>query len=107
MFVNPDIKSLFDAFIKVIGLFMGVLGGLFVLGAITTRATAAGAITGAVVGAAVMFCLWRFTTINGYLYTFSGITSCVLVGYTASLLPGRTPQDLTGLTVYTLQTEPT
>ena len=31
VFVNPEIKSLFDAFIKVIGLFMGVLGGLFVL----------------------------------------------------------------------------
>ena len=26
LFVNPEIKSLFDAFIKVIGLFMGVLG---------------------------------------------------------------------------------
>lgn len=29
LFVDPSIKSLFDAFIKVIGLFMGVLGGLF------------------------------------------------------------------------------
>ena len=33
VFVKPDIKSLFDTFIIVIGLFMGVLGGLFILGA--------------------------------------------------------------------------
>ena len=32
LFVNPEIKSLFDEFLKIIGLFMGVLGGLFVLG---------------------------------------------------------------------------
>lgn len=37
VFVDPQIRSLFDAFIKVIGLFMGVLGGLFVLGVSTLR----------------------------------------------------------------------
>ena len=37
VFVNPEIKSLFDTFIIVIGLFMGVLGGLFVLGALTRQ----------------------------------------------------------------------
>ena len=56
LFVNPEIKSLFDQFIKVIGLFMGVLGGLFVLGALTHRANGAGALVGALVGAGVM--LW-------------------------------------------------
>lgn len=106
VFVNPDIKSLFDAFLKIIGLFMGVLGGLFVLGAVTTRANAAGAMTGAVAGAAVMFSLWRFTSISGFLYTASGITSCVLTGYAASLLTGRSDQDLTDLTVYTLSHQP-
>jgi Na+/proline symporter len=101
IFVNPEIKSLFDAFIKVIGLFMGVLGGLFVLGVLTRRANAFGALTGALVGAAVMFSLWRFTQVNGYLYTVSGITTCVLAGYLASLLRGGQDRDLTGLTVLT------
>ena len=101
VFVNPEIKSLFDAFIKVIGLFMGVLGGLFVLGALTTRANAVGAIVGAVVGAAVMFSLWRFTVINGYLYTASGISACCLVGYTVSLATGRPKSDLKDLTIHT------
>lgn len=102
VFVNPEIKSLFDAFIIVIGLFMGVLGGLFVLGAVTKRANAIGALIGGVVGACVMFCLWRFTAVNGYLYTASGIASCVIVGLVASLLTGRPTNNLAGLTIYTL-----
>jgi hypothetical protein len=52
VFVDPAIKSLFDKFLMIIGLFMGVLGGLFVLGVLTRRANAFGALTGALVGAA-------------------------------------------------------
>lgn len=102
IFVNPDIKSLFDAFLKVIGLFMGVLGGLFVLGAMTRKADAAGAMIGAIVGAAVMFCLWKFTAVNGYLYTASGITTCCVVGYLTS---NGSSKDLSGLTIYTLNSD--
>ena len=102
VFVNPEIKSLFDTFIKVIGLFMGVLGGLFVLGAVTRRANATGAMVGALVGAGVMFCVWKFTAVNGYLYTASGICTCVVVGFVASLVSGRPDKDLDGLTIYTL-----
>jgi solute:Na+ symporter, SSS family len=98
VFVDPEIKSLFDAFLMIIGLFMGVLGGLFVLGVMTRRANAFGAMTGAVVGAAVMISIWRFTQMNGYLYTATGIATCFVVGYLASLLRGGTGRDLTGLT---------
>ncbi|QGJ70968.1 SSS sodium solute transporter [Planctomycetales bacterium 10988] len=102
IFVDPAIKSLFDTFIKVIGLFMGVLGGLFVLGVMTQRANAFGAMIGALVGAASMFVLWKFTAINGYLYTACGITTCFLAGYFASFLAPQTQQNLDGLTLYTL-----
>ena len=101
VFVNPDIRSLFDTFLKVIGLFMGVLGGLFVLGVLTRRANAFGALTGALTGAAVMFSLWRFTAVNGYLYTTCGITACLVTGYLASFLRGGRDRDLHGLTVFT------
>lgn len=100
IFVDPEIKSLFDQFIKVIGLFMGVLGGLFVLGVLTRRANGPGALIGGVAGACVMFCLWKYSNINGYLYTASGITSCFIIGYVASL-PFKTNTDgLSGLTIY-------
>lgn len=85
LFVNPDIKSLFDEFIKVIGLFMGVLGGLFVLGVMTKRANGSGALIGGIVGAISMFIMWKFTSVNGYLYTAAGISICFVVGYCASL----------------------
>ena len=102
IFVDPEIKSLFDASIKIIGLFMGLLGGLFVLGATSRRATASGALVGAFVGAIVMFWLWQFTTVNGYLYTISGMITCVGVGFLISLVTGPQEKDLRGLTIYTL-----
>jgi SSS family solute:Na+ symporter len=100
VFVNPEIRSLFDAFIKVIGLFMGVLGGLFVLGVATRRANATGAMAGALIGAAAMFCLWAFSPVNGYIYTAAGITVCCAVGYAVSLFTGPPRQNLEGLTLY-------
>lgn len=102
VFVNPEIKSLFDTFLIVIGLFMGVLGGLFVLGALTRRANGTGALLGALVGAGVMFGLWWDGRVNGYLYTAVGITTCVVAGYGLSLLVGRPTTDLAGLTIHTL-----
>jgi SSS family transporter len=101
VFVDPEIRSLFDAFLMIIGLFMGVLGGLFALGVLTRRANAFGALTGALVGAAVMILIWRLTKVNGYLYTAIGITTCFVVGYLASLLRGGTGRDLTNLTIHT------
>ncbi|MAI71913.1 MAG: sodium:solute symporter [Rhodopirellula sp.] len=103
LFVNPDIKSLFDEFLKIIGLFMGVLGGLFVLGAMTRRANGMGALTGAIVGALTMYWVWKETPINGYLYTAIGIGVCFVVGYVVSLLgPARNEDELAGLTIYTM-----
>lgn len=100
-FINPEIRSLFDAFLKVIGIFMGVLGGLFVLGVLTRRANTVGAIAGAVVGATTMICLWKFTSIQAYLYAACGVASCVFAGYVVSLLTGASTKDLTGLTIHT------
>jgi SSS family transporter len=100
VFVNPQIKSLFDTFLMVIGLFMGVLGGLFVLGVLTRRANACGALAGSIIGVSVMFWLWRFTSTSGYLYTASGIVTTAVAGYLVSLVSGGQDRDLTGLTVH-------
>lgn len=101
VFIDPGIRSLFDSFIKVVGIFMGVLGGLFALGMLTRRATGLGALVGVVAGAAVMVALPLVSQISGYLYPAIGIAACFAVGLLASLaLPGRR-RDLTGLTVFT------
>lgn len=100
VFVDPDIRSLFDTFLMVIGLFMGVLGGLFALGALTRRATGGGAMIGALIGGGTMFSLWFFSSVSGYLYTSIGIAVCFVTGYLASFLFSPTRQSLKGLTIY-------
>jgi solute:Na+ symporter, SSS family len=85
-FVDPQIRSLFDQFIKVVGLFMGVLGGLFVLGTLFPRANTCGAWLGAVAGAIATYLVWQFTQLHGFLYSAIGIVTCVLVGSAGSYL---------------------
>ena len=82
---------------------MGALGGLFLLGILTTRAHARGAFVGLLGGVGVMIWIWRSTETNGYLYAFIGISSCLLIGYTASLLMPATRHDLENLTLHTLK----
>ena len=102
VFIDPNILRRFEAFIKVVGLFMGVLGGLFVLGAMTRKANGPGTLFGAFIGAGVMIFIWKFTDVTSYMYTFFGIASCAVSGYLASLAFPSAEKDLTGLTIYTL-----
>jgi Na+/proline symporter len=92
-----------DTYFVVIGMFMGALGGLFVLGVVTRRANGIGAMVGLVVGVTIMVLCWKFNLANGYLYCSIGIVSCVVVGYFVSLLFPASQKDLTGLTLYTMQ----
>lgn len=102
VFVDPNIRSLFDQFLKIIGLFMGVLGGLFVLGVFSTKANSIGALSGAFVGAAVMFFTWKYTPVSGYLYSAIGIATCVVFGYVVSMITPQPVRNIDGLTVFTL-----
>ena len=119
-FVDPDIKSLFDQFIAILGMFLGVLAGLFALGVTTRRANANGSLVGALLAITIMFSLvmaakgyvigglnfrgifdaWGLPLyrINGYLYALVGIVICYIAGYLASFaFPAKT-KELTGLT---------
>ena len=105
LFISPEIRSLMSEYFKVIGMFMGALGGLFLLGIITTRANAAGAFIGLLGGVGVMIWVWRSTDTIGFLYAFIGVTSCLVIGYLASLfLPGA-ERDLENLTLHTMVAE--
>ena len=101
LFVSPEIKSLFDEALKVIGLFMGVLGGLFALGVLTRRVSGSAALLGAVVGATVMGILPLYSNVTGVLYAAIGLAVCFVVGYVLSwILPAR-QHDIEGLTLFT------
>ena len=101
LFVSPDIKSLFDEALKIIGLFMGVLGGLFALGVLTRRGSEWAALLGAVIGATIMGLLPIYSNINGVLYAAIGIAVCFSIGYLLSLILPARQHDIEGLTIYT------
>ncbi len=102
LFISPEIRSLMSEYFKVIGMFMGALGGLFLLGILTTRAHARGAFIGLLGGVAVMIWIWRATETNGYLYSLIGIVSCLFIGYAASALIPAAQTNLENLTLHTL-----
>ena len=121
IFINPDIKSLFDEFIGILGMFLGVLAGLFALGATTRRANGVGSLIGALSAILFMTALffaakdnslgiyfrswfdfvgWGIYRVNGYLYAFIGIAVCYSVGYVASWFLGKQTKDISGLTLW-------
>lgn len=88
-----EIKSLWDEFLKIVGLLAGGLGGLFLLGAISTRAHGRGAVIGFIASGIIQFFLNLYQPIHFLLFTFTGIVICVVLGYLASIVlkPGSKP----------------
>jgi SSS family solute:Na+ symporter len=96
-----EMASLWDLFLKVIGLTGGSLAGLFALGIFTTRANGRGALVGAAAGVVILFYVQVCTNVTFFLYGGIGIVACFVVGYIASLLLPGAPKPLQGLTLYT------
>jgi SSS family transporter len=80
-----NINSLWDEFNKLLGLILGNMGGLFLLGMITKRANAPGALIGMLVSVIIQLIVAYYTPVYLLLYTTVGFISCFSVGYLASL----------------------
>lgn len=94
------VKSLVDQTLRLIGLFGGGLGGLFLLGMLTTRASAISALCGLAVSVAVQYYVSQHTPLHLLTYMFTGMTSCFITGYLLGFVfPERKP--LEGLTIHT------
>jgi SSS family transporter len=102
MMVDWNIKSLWDQYIEIIGLFAGGLGGLFLLGIFSRRAHGVGAVVGLVGSGVVQFAVKQFTSIHVLLYAFTGLASCIIIGYIASLVIAVREKPISGLTIYTI-----
>ncbi|MDC6384708.1 sodium transporter [Flagellimonas taeanensis] len=85
-----DIESLWDEFFKVLGLFTGGLGGLFLLGVCFPKANSQGAVIGLLVSSVVQFFVSTQTNLHIFLYSAIGLGTCVLVGYLSSFLFPKT-----------------
>jgi len=85
LMATSDIKSLWDEFLRVVGLITGGLGGLFVLGMISKRANAKGALVGLAASVIIQFWVAATEPVHILLYTTTGFLSCLIVGYVSSL----------------------
>ena len=96
MMATWEIKSLWDEFNKILGLVLGSMGGLFLLGMITRRANAAGALIGIVGSVIVQLFVMQHQSVHLLLYTTTGFISCFTIGYIASLLFGKGEKIMVG-----------
>lgn len=103
MMAYLDLGTLWGAFLTLIGLFLGTLGGLFTLGIFTRRTTARHAWIGAAASAAALAWCTYATPLSGLLFGAIGTLVCVAVALLASYVLPMPAPDTTGLTVYTLQ----
>jgi len=96
------VPSLWDEYLKLLALIGGGFPGVFGLGFLTRRANAPGVITGAIASIGITWWVQNYTDISVFLHAFIAIGSCMAIGYGASLLLGRRPEDaaLQGLTLW-------
>lgn len=86
---TTGVKSIWDQFITVVGLFVGVLAGLFTLGMFTRRTDGWDALSGALVGVLAMYWVSQYTRVSFFLYPAVGIIVCFIAGYLFSFWPRR------------------
>ena len=99
---RSEVRSLWEAFLAVIGLFGGTISGLFVLGIFSTRAHGRGAVAGAIASGALVWWVSAARLASFWCFPVVGVVSCVVVGWLASLVlpgPGTAPP---GTTIHTL-----
>ncbi len=100
---RSGISSLWDQYNLIIGLFVGGLGGIFVLGIFSQKAHGLGALIALVLSAWIQYLISQFTPIHFLLYTATGFASSFVLGYLISwLFPAADPSN-TRLTYKTLQ----
>lgn len=100
-----DIKSLWDQLSTFIGLFAGGLGGVFILGIFTKRTNGTGAVVGLLASGIVQYIVKSFTPLHLLLYSFTGMISCIVIGYLCSLIFNKQASKDEGLTIFSLKTD--
>lgn len=84
---NANIISLWDTFMKVIGLFGGPLCGVFLLGMLSRRSNTTGVIIGLIFGVATVAFVQTNTNVSYLLHAGVGIATCMISGFIFSLIP--------------------
>ncbi len=96
---QADIRSLWETFLEVIGLFGGTISGLFVLGIFFRRANGAGELAGALASALCVGLVWYTKLTVFWVFPVIGVSVCVLTGWLASLMLPRPAAEADELTL--------
>lgn len=88
LLASVEIKYLFDAFQRIVGLFGGGVSGVFLLAVFSRRANATGAMAGLLAGGGATLAAATATDINFLLYAAIGTCTSVLVGLVVSAVTG-------------------
>ncbi len=87
-------ESIWDQYLKIIGLFGGCLAGMFMAGIFFPRINSTGILIGFVCSSIGLYFIQESGRVNFFLYPLFAIFGCVIVGYIFSLLlpekPGAT-----------------
>ena len=87
---NGEIKSAYEWFNSFMGLVLGVLAGIFVLGAFCKKATKMGAYVGFIVSAIlVVYLKYRMPEVTSWAYSLITITTSVVVGTIVSAIEAK------------------
>jgi SSS family transporter len=84
-----EVRSLLLFFLKVLGLVMSGVAGVFTLGVLVRRAGTAAALAGAAACTLLLAWLAFATSVHLFLYPLAGIPTCVAVGWLASRIAPR------------------
>lgn len=104
LLATMDLRSLWDAFLKILGLTGGALAGLFMLGIFSRRTNATGALAGAFTSIVVLYGVQQHSSMHFFLYAPVGIGTCFGVGWLASLLsPAPDQKVIRTLTIAALR----
>ena len=96
-------QSIWDQFLKIMGLFGGGLAGMFVVGIFTLRAHQTGVLIGFAVSAVTLYRVSTSGTVHLFLYGAIGILTCSIVGWLTSLVLPDPQNNVDGLTVHSLK----
>ncbi len=100
-----EIKSLFDQLLLFMGLTGGGLAGMFLLGMLTNKANSYGVIIGFVASSVIQYHLSFNTNLHFLLYATTGLISCFVIGYFASLILPDTDGKKEKFNIYHLRRE--
>ncbi|OED34857.1 hypothetical protein AB832_06810 [Flavobacteriaceae bacterium (ex Bugula neritina AB1)] len=87
------ISSLWDQFNLIIGLFAGGLGGIFLLGMLSTRANGHAALWALVFSGGVQYVIKSMTDAHFLLYSCTGMLTAISIGYLLSFFIGENTEN--------------